>query len=78
MVGMYPRKVVRKMQMHGQCVPRRCFKGAFGKYLPYCKYGFPFKMPQLTEELHEDGVCFVYVRRLSLPSKFSCLRMSHF
>ena len=62
-VGMYLRKIVLKMQMHGQCVPRRCFKGAFGKYLPYCKYGFPFKVPQLTEELDEDCVRFVYVRR---------------
>ena len=62
-VGMYLRKVVLKMQMHGQCVPRRCFKGAFGKYLPHCKYGFPFKVPQLTEELDEDCVRFVYVRR---------------
>jgi len=63
MVGLYLRKLVLKMQMHGQSVPRRCFKGAFGKYLPYCKYGFPFKVPQLTEELDEDGVRFIYVRR---------------
>ena len=39
-MGLYLCKIVLKMQMHGQCVPRRCFKGTFGKYLPYCKYGF--------------------------------------
>ena len=62
-VGFYLRKIVLKMQMHGQCNPSRCFKGAFGKHLPYCKYGFPFKVPQLTEELDEDNVRYVYVRR---------------
>jgi len=34
-----------------------------GKYLPYCKYGFPFKVPQLTEELDDDSVRFIYMCR---------------
>ena len=41
----------------------QCFKGEFGKHLSYCKYGFPFKVPQLTEELDEDNVHYIYVRR---------------
>ena len=62
-VGTYLRKVVLKMQMHGQCKPNWCYKDAFGKQLSYCKYGFPFKVPQLTEELDEDNVGYIYVHR---------------
>ena len=62
-VGLYLRKIVLNMQMHGQCNPARCFKGAFGKYLPQCKYGFPFKVPQLTEELDEDCAVCVHSQR---------------
>ena len=43
--------------------PNRCFKGAFGKHLPYCKYDFPFKVPQLTKKLDEDNMRYIYVRR---------------
>ena len=28
-----------------------------------CKYGFPFKVPQLIEELDEDGIRYLYTRR---------------
>ena len=46
----------------GQCKPNQCFKCAFGKHLPYCKYCSPFKVLQLTKELDED-VHYIYVRR---------------
>ena len=62
-IGRYLRKIVVKMQHHRRCVPTRCFKGSFGKHLQQCKYGFPFKIPQETEELDEDCVRYVYVRR---------------
>jgi len=42
--------------------PQAMFQGGFW-CLPYCKYGFPFKVPQLSEELDEDGVHFIYMRR---------------
>ena len=59
----YARKMVQKYQMHRECYPDRCFKGYAGKILTKCKYGFPFKVPQLNEELDEDGIRFLYTRR---------------
>ena len=59
----YARRMVQKFQMHRQCYPSRCLKGYGGKVLSRCKYGFPFKTPQLKEELDEDEVRYVYVRR---------------
>lgn len=56
-------KLVLKMFTHSRCHPDRCFKGSFGKVLSSCKYGFPFKVPQLKEELDEDHVCYLYIRR---------------
>ena len=55
--------MVQKYQMHRECHPNRCFKGYAGKILTKCKYGFPFKVPQLNEELDEDGIRFLYTRR---------------
>ena len=49
--------------MHRECYPERCFKGYARKILTKCKYGFPFKVPQLTEELDEDGIRYLYTRR---------------
>ena len=46
-----------------RCYPTRCFKGYGGKTLTKCKYGFPFKVPQLVEELDEDCVRYIYKRR---------------
>ena len=57
------RKMVQRYQMHRECYPERCFKGYAGKILTKCKYGFPFKVPQLAEELDEDGICYLYTRR---------------
>ena len=62
-IAAYLRKLVLKMLTHQKCFPERCFKGSFGKVLPYCKYGFPFKVPQKTEELDDDCVRYLYVRR---------------
>ena len=59
----YARRMVQKYQMHCECHPERCFKGYGGKILTKCKYGFPFKVPILTEELDEDCIRFLYVRR---------------
>ena len=59
----YARRMVQKYQMHRECRPERCFKGYGGKVLTKCKYGFPFKVPVLTEELDEDEIRFLYVRR---------------
>ena len=59
----YARKMVQKYQVHRECYPERCFKGYAGKILTKCKYGFPFKVPQLTEELDEDGICYLYTHR---------------
>ena len=59
----YARRMVQKYQMHHECHPDRCFKGYAGKILTKCKYGFPFKIPQLNEELDEDGIRFLYTRR---------------
>ena len=56
----YARCMVQKFQVHHECFTSRCFKGYGGKVLTKCKYGFPFKVPQLTEELDEDGVRFIY------------------
>jgi len=62
-VAAYLRKIVKKMLLHDRCYPDRCFKGSFGKVLSYCKYGFPFKIPQLAEELDDDDVRYLYIRR---------------
>ena len=59
----YARRMVQKYQVHRECYPSRCLKGYGGKVLSRCKYGFPFKTPQLKEELDEDEVRYVYVRR---------------
>ena len=59
----YARKMVQRYQMHRECYPERCFKGYAGKILTKCKYGFPFKVPQLAEELDEDGIRYLYTRR---------------
>ena len=59
----YAHRMVQKYQMHRECHPDRCFKGYAGKILTKCKYGFPFKIPQLNEELDEDGTRFLYTRR---------------
>ena len=59
----YARRMVQKYQVHRECHPDRCFKGYAGKILTKCKYGFPFKIPQLNEELDEDGIRFLYTRR---------------
>ena len=59
----YARRMVQKYQMHRECHPDRCFKGYAGKILTKCKYGFPFKIPQLNEEPDEDGIRFLYTRR---------------
>ena len=59
----YARRMVQKYQMHRECHPQRCFKGYAGKMLHKCKYGFPFKVPQLMEELDEDGIRYLYTRR---------------
>ena len=57
------RRMVQKFQMHRECHPERCFKGYGGKVLSKCKYGFPFKVPQLVEELDEEGIRYLYKRR---------------
>ena len=62
-VAAYLRKVVLQMQMHGRCNPNRCFKGSYGKTLGNCKYGFPFPIPQNIEELDDEHIRYVYVRR---------------
>ena len=62
-VAAYLRKVVLKMQQHGQCIPTRCFKGSGGKKLSQCKYGFPFDVPRNKEELDDEGIRYLYVRR---------------
>ena len=59
----YARRMVQKYQVHRECYPSRCLKGYGGKVLSRYKYGFPFKTPQLKEELDEDEVRYVYVRR---------------
>ena len=59
----YVRKMVQRYQVHRECYPERCFKGYAGKILTKCKYGFPFKVPQLTEELDEDGIRYLHTRR---------------
>jgi len=59
----YIRRMVQKFQMHRECRPDRGFKGYGGKVLSKCKYGFPFKVPQLFEELDEEGIRYLYKRR---------------
>ena len=58
----YIRRMVQKFQIHRECHPDRCFKGYGGKVLSKCKYGFPFKVPQLVEEL-DEGIRYLYKRR---------------
>ena len=38
-------------------------RGMVENFLSKCKYGFPFKVPQYTEELDEDGIRIIYRRR---------------
>ena len=58
------RRMVQKYQIHQECYPLlRYFKGCGGKVLSKWKYCFPFKVPQYTEELDEDGICIIYRRR---------------
>ena len=59
----YARRMVQKYQMRRECYPSRCFKGYGGKVLSKCKYGFPFTVPQFTEELDDEGIRFIYKRR---------------
>ena len=59
----YIRRMVQKFQIHRECHPERCFKGYSGKVLSKCKYGFPFKVPQMVEELDEEGIRYLYKRR---------------
>ena len=59
----YARRMVQRYQVHCECYPERCFKGYAGKILTKCKYGFPFKVPQVTEELDEDGIRYLYTHR---------------
>ena len=59
----YLRKLVERMLQHKSCYPSRCFKGSHGKVLSKCKYGFPFKIPQETTCLDDEGVRYLYVRR---------------
>ena len=62
-VARYARYMVNKYQMHRECFPERCNKGPRGQVLKTCKYGFPFKTPQLKETLDEEEVRYLYVRR---------------
>ncbi len=62
-VGIYLRKIVLKMQHHRRCFLNWCFKGSFGKHLPQCKYGFPLKIPQEAEELDEECIRYLHVRK---------------
>ena len=55
--------MVQKYQMQWECHPQRCLKGYAGKILRKCKYGFLFNVPQLIEELDEDGIQCLYARR---------------
>ena len=65
----YARKVVQRYQVHQECYPERCFNGYAGKILTKCKYGFRFKVLQLTEELDEDGVRYLYTKQKHLGCK---------
>ena len=58
----YLRKMVRKLEMHDFCTPKR-FQKAFGQISKACKYGFPYKVPQQEEELDEENVHYLYPRR---------------
>ena len=62
-IAVYLRKVVLQMQMHGKCNSNRCFKGSYGKTLAKCQYGFPFPVPHNTEELDDEHIRYLYVRR---------------
>lgn len=59
----YATRMVQKYQVHRECYPSRCFRGMVEKFLSKCKYGFPFKVPQYTEELDEDGILIIYRHR---------------
>ena len=75
-----PKSLLAAPLTHSRCHPDRCFKGSFGKVLSSCKYGFPFKVPQLKEELDEDHVRYLYIHRhdetrwwyLTTPSSQFC------
>ena len=62
----YARKMVQKYQMHCECHPDRCFKGYAGKILTKCKYGFPFKVPQLNEKMVLGFCILVDARKTNL------------
>ena len=41
----------------------KVFKGYASEIPHKYKYGFPFKVPQLIEELDEDGIHYLYTHR---------------
>ena len=61
------RKYVSRFQIH-EHVPRRCFRGAAGKSLKKCKYGFDFNM-QKDEELDDTGIRYLYKRSMAEDTK---------
>ena len=59
----YLRKLVEQMLQHKTCYLSRCFKGSNGRTLEYCKYGFPFTVPEVEERIDDDNVRYLYTRR---------------
>ena len=59
---------VQKFQIHGTCVPERCFKGPGGKGLVQCNYGFPFD-PEEADRPDESGMRMPYRRRCEEDSR---------
>ena len=62
------RSYVQKFQIHGTCVPGRCFKGPGGKVLDHCKYGFPFDIEE-DDRPDESGMRMLYRRRCKEESR---------
>ena len=48
----YARRMVQKYEVQQECSP------LWFQVLSKCKYGFPFKVPQYTEELDDDGIMY--------------------
>ena len=61
-IGRYLRKMVKKLETHDFCTPK-CFQKAFGQISNRCKYGFPYDVPQDVEELDEENIRYLYLRR---------------
>ena len=56
----YARRMSNNFSFVGNAIQHDVSKVNYGgKTMNKCKHGFPFKVPQLVEELDEDCICYL-------------------